>query len=219
MNTFVKETLQCVHSLNLERDYRTIVSVEKSPVRIINETPVQFKYRSLLTKFAYTHFFEETEKIDRIHFSGEMDGCYLLKNREISSQLVFANEKNCGCRFFETMSLPCRHIIYFLRRKQLEEFVPDLCHQRWRKSNLPVELFGETIPATVAANRTLSQNEKFRKAHDVTQKIAELLSEKPMAIFETFINAIRKCRAAIENDQLFVIENVNENGKILMTDP
>lgn len=107
--------------------------------------------------------------------------------------------------------------MFFLQRQEMDEFVPNLCHQRWPKSHLPADLQGDTIQAkgveVASAAPILSQAEKYRKAHNVTEKIAEMLSEKPMAVFETFMNVLRECERAVEYDQLFAIEILNENSK------
>lgn len=114
LDVFIKETRQCVNSLNLERDCRTIASIQKKPVRPVNETPTQFKYRSLLTQFAYQRFLEETKNINKVKYFGEMNGGYLLKNRGTSPNVLLAS---CNCRFRKTMSLPCRHMFFFLEKK------------------------------------------------------------------------------------------------------
>lgn len=93
----------------------------------------------------------------------------------------------------------------------MNQYVPNLCHQRWLKSNLPADLVGNNSQAT-RTSTILSQTEKYRKAHSITEQMAEMLSEKPMAIFETFINVMTQCQVAIANDQVFAIEILNENG-------
>lgn len=214
LNTFLKETLQCVESLNVERDYRTIASLQRKPIRAVNESSLEFKYRALLTKFAYSHFVDEMENLDSVTLVGEMEGCYILKNRANSVRVVSANAGTCGCRFFKTMSLPCRHIIFFLQKKEMAQYAPNLCHKRWLKSHLPADLVGENIQVVAAKTAPImSQNEKFRKAHIITEKIAEMLSEKPMALFETFMDVMLQCQEAIADDQVFAIEFLNENGK------
>lgn len=108
------------------------------------------------------------------------------------------------------MALPCRHIIYFLRSKGVEEFAANLCHGRWLKKHLPADLVGDTQVAT--GSRVLSQMEKYRKVHEVTEKIAEMVSEKPSALFTTFLDVLKQCEGAIENNDIFAIELINENG-------
>lgn len=208
LNSFLKETMQCIHSLNIERDYRTITQLQKKPITAVKETDMEFKYRSILTSFAYTAFLTEMENYGDIEDVGVGEGHLALKNRANSRNVILVNDKSCGCRFHRSMALPCRHIIYFLRSKGMDPFAANLCHNRWLKKHLPADLIGEAQMATPV----LSQAEKYRKVHEVTEKIAEMVSEKPSAIFTTFLNALNDCVEAIANNNIFAVELINENG-------
>lgn len=172
---------------------------------------MEFKYRSLLTNFAYATFVSEMEDYNEIQDVGEMDGHLALKSHANSRNVFFASDKTCGCRFFKSMALPCRHIIYFLQNKAMDPFAVNLCHNRWLKKHLPADLVGDIQMAT--GSTVLSQMEKYRKVHEVTQKIAEMISEKPSAVFSTFFNALKQCEEAISENKIFAIEIINENGK------
>lgn len=211
LNSFIKETMQCIHSLNVERDYRTITSLQRKPISAANESAMEFQYRSVLTSFAYTSFLTEMENYDKIVDVGEMNGRLALRSRANSRKVFSANEKTCDCRFFKSMTLPCRHIIYFLRKNGMDPFAANLCHNRWLKKNLPADLVGDIQIA--ARSPVLSQMEKYRKVHEVTEKIAEMVSEKSSALFTTFLIALKQCEEAIANDNVFAVEVINENGK------
>lgn len=211
LNTSLKEAMQCIHSLNVERDYRTIVGLQRVPILAVNETNMEFKYRSILTSYAYNMFLSEIQNLDGIVDVGERNDHLVLKNRAESRNVAIANATDCSCRFFKSMVLPCRHIIYFRKKKNVDDFAANLCAKRWLKANLPAELIGETQAA--AAPRVLSQLEKYRKVHEVTQRIAEMVSEKPTALFETFLNALKECEGAIADDKVFAIGYLNDEGK------
>lgn len=86
--------------------------------------------------------------------------------------------------------------------------MPNICNRRWLKSYLPADLIGETTPSAAI----ITQNQKFRAANNVIEKIAELLSEKPMPLYETYMDSMKECLAAIENNQLFSVETITGNG-------
>lgn len=205
LHTFLKETMQCVESLNVERDHRTIGCIQRQPIRPINETETDFKYRSILTNFAFIHFRDEKSKTARVSVVAEIaDGSLALKSHS-SSAIAFIT---CTCPFYKGMSLPCRHIFFFLERKQNELFVPQLCHMRWLKSHLP----GDLIGADSRPSNILTQNQKYHQANKMVEKIAELMAEKPMALFDTYMDALKDCYAAIQNHQIFSIKLITRNS-------
>lgn len=195
LHTFFKETMQCVESLNVERDHRTIASIQRNPIRSTNETETDFKYREVLTNFAFIQFRDEKAKIDAVSITAEIvDGSMALKSHSSSTIVCITNGKTCTCPFYKGMSLPCRHIMFFVERKQLETFLPNLCNKRWLKSHLPGDLIGsDSRTATI-----LSQNQKYHQASKMVEKIAE----KPIGLFETYMRAMKDCLTAIENHQL-----------------
>lgn len=58
-------------------------------------------------------------------------------------------------------------------------------------------------------NKILSQNEKYRKAHEILVNLAEIISEKPMGIFSTYLEILQKFQQFINNDTIFSVEAVN----------
>lgn len=78
LNSFLKETMQCIHSLNIECDYRTITALQRKPITAVKETYMEFKYRSVLTSFAYKSFLAEMQNYDEIVDVGERDGHLVL---------------------------------------------------------------------------------------------------------------------------------------------
>lgn len=48
LHTFFKQTLECLFSLNIEKDQRTINSLQRQPISNVTETEIERKYRSVL---------------------------------------------------------------------------------------------------------------------------------------------------------------------------
>lgn len=158
-------------------------------------------------RFAYTSLLAEMQNYSEIVNVVDQNGHLALRSGANAGNVVLVNDKTSAANF----SNPCRHIIYFLRSKDVDSFVADLCHNKWLKKHLPAHLTGETQVAT--GPRVLSQMEKYRKVHEVTDKIAEIVSEKPSALFTTYFNVWKECERAIADNNIFEIELRNENGK------
>lgn len=55
----------------------------------------------------------------------------------------------------------------------------------------------------------LTQNQKYHQASKMMEKIVEKIAEKPMALFETYMNTLKDIHAAIENEKFFSFEILN----------
>lgn len=212
LNTFMRETIQCIESLNAERDHRTICSIQREPIDVVNETETEFKFRNILTNFAYIALRDEKMKSGTVIYTGQTaDGTLVLKSSEMASVTHLTMANSCTCAFYKSMSLPCRHIFFFLEKKELDSYVPDVCNRRWLKSRLPAELVG-IVPSAI-----LSQNQKYRQVNALTAKITELVAEKSSGLYGTYMEALKKCHDAIQNDQVFHVDLMNgaanEEGK------
>lgn len=111
LRNFLKETIQCIQSMSVERDQRTIQSIHRKPTDVTKETPNESMYRSVLTNFALNKLLKERENMSDIHYVGECDEKKLYKSHENSTQVyqVDLSTKTCTCAFFKMVVLPCRH--------------------------------------------------------------------------------------------------------------
>lgn len=208
LHNFLKETLDCIQSLGLERDQRTIRSIHRKPVSAINDTPDEHCYRTLLTNFAFNKFLDEKKRTEHVLFIGDTDGKLIYKSHRDAKALhsMDAAGKTCSCPFFKMMALPCRHLIHFMEEKGGNLFAPNLCNQRWYKSHLPSDLLGDMN--YIQKDNVLSQTEKFRKANETFTNISEILSEKSSPIFQMYMAELRKMKEFIELDKIFGINEI-----------
>lgn len=213
LHSFLKETLDCIQSLSLERDQRTIRSIHRQPVFHAQESVDEFSYRKLLTCFAYTKLLNEKQNIESVVFVGQVDDKLIYKSHKDAPEIFSVDDAGyvCSCPFFRMMTLPCRHVIAFRKERNMNLFAADLCHQRWHKARLPSELLGDIN--YIQQQKVMSQTEKFRKATETTNKIAEMLSEKSMALFDVYMAALNDVAQSIEEDKIFAINELNENDK------
>lgn len=212
LHNFLKETLDCIQSLGLERDQRTIRSIHRQPVYHGKETVDEHAYRTLLTSFALGKFVGEKSNIDNVVFIGEAENRFLYKSHQ-NARAVFsvdADGNACSCPFFKMMALPCRHLIFFRQERDMELYAPDLCHRRWHKANLPSNLIGDL--SYIQKQNVMGQAEKFRKANEVSTHIAEILSEKSMPVFEIYMATLNDMAKLVAEDKIFAINELNDEN-------
>lgn len=154
--TFVAETVKCLKSLNFERDYRNITSYLKQPALQFDVHTPEYEYQKLLTKFAFGKLYAEFQIIDEFAIKDVGDSFLTYGGCSGISRLTFEN--NCGCRFFTSMRLPCKHILKFRKMRGYELFEPNMCSKRWLKSNMPFNIMNTRITSTRNAANENTQN-------------------------------------------------------------
>jgi len=133
---------------------------------------------------------------------------------------------DCDCSFRKTMQLPCRHIFAVRRRCGLSLVDPKLCAVRWalqyyKSSNRVLcasdsshcEDARSSVDVSVVQPSTksiLSQQEKYRKAYHVTQKLASLASEAPMREFGEKLKYLEKILSIWEHGGNFNLDEYCE---------
>lgn len=203
---FFKETLQCVNSLSLEKEYRTIVSTQKIPVQLNNEAPFENSYRTILTAFAFQKMKKESQQLNNVAYVGTLEKKSVFKKSDKYDELVYTNEQTCTCSFRKVMLLPCRHMLKHLDLKGEKLFNPELCHIRWLKSRLPVHLFGESQRVETKNVKTLTQMEKFKKIQESFSEFSEKMAEKPSNVFWTYLELFEKFKSFVNDGAFFSIE-------------
>ena len=134
---------------------------------------------------------------------------YILNTSEGAIEVT---TDRCTCYTFTSMKIPCRHI--FALRKELGEalYSPKLCDKRWTKKHysnchrifnhnndeMEVDdydiLCGDSITIEKEQHRArvLSQQEKYKKAFVVAQKIASITSEACGKLFRDWLESLQQ---------------------------
>ena len=92
------------------------------------QNPVELEYASLLTPYALSHVVKQLalrSKVGVIQEAGNM--CQVSS----SEGVLRVTPNKCGCTFWTSTHLPCRHILAVRERKQLPLFSTDLVSHRW----------------------------------------------------------------------------------------
>lgn len=190
---FIRETLKCIKSLNIERDYRSISSLLRHPTkRFVLDSP-EHKYSMLLTAYALKKVLPELNAMDSfVEDSLDTDFLTFQLDKKSASPAV-ARADDCDCRFFKTIGLPCRHIFKFLKMTNQPLFAAKLCKERWYKEKLPV-----------------AQENGYTMIKEKTDKIIQLLSDKPAPMYNAYMNNIDTIISFIRDDVCFNIEPLED---------
>ena len=129
------------------------------------------------------------------------------------------------------MKLPCRHI--FACRAQCKEslYSPFLCDLRWTQqfyksshlvnteTEVSVNQGSEFIStcSSSSAKKILSQNEKYRAAHNISQKLASLLSESSMREYQQKLSILKDIVSMWETGGRCTVQECNEGITNLFT--
>lgn len=182
---FFNDLIILMSSYNVERDHVAADNFLRRPLATIRDTDYDKQYALFLTYYAYSKYKSQSNRSDEIEFIriSEIDAQCIENN-----MIIDVTERNCSCRFFQTMHLPCAHIIKFLVSNGEDVFNETLCAYRWKKetaqfasefeyvnpavpSQSQLELV--QVPTPPQPRRNLTPNEKFRSAEKMTKKNCE----------------------------------------------
>jgi len=179
LEDFVDKLFIVLSCVRLERDKNAVKLVQKQPIQM-PQIPELQKYYTLLTPYAFSFLKKQFEYEDK------------------SNTLQITNEYTCNCIFYNSMKLPCRHILKIRNLSLTPLFDPDLCDKRWTrdyyyknqrvfKNVEVVHCDSNTTVSTLHRKKIKvpSTHEKFLKASLIGAKIADLISIIDHRIFTT----------------------------------
>ena len=152
------------------------------------------------------------------------------KNR---SHSVLPEAGTCSCTFQQTLLMPCRYIFKYRDHCGSPMFEPSLVAKRWLKS-YQVHVGASSIPAvssndtyhasndvcytSISSTRlsgTLSQSQKYRKIHSLTDKLAFYASQCGMPEFREKHAMLEKILNLWENNCVFTVVPITECTSIV----
>ena len=136
----------------------------------------------------------------------------------------------CSCSVFVSMKLPCRHILKFRRLNDLPLFETVLFAERWTKAYVKGAstivhvsesetnvIEGDYTSTSVNVQRAalpkntkcLSQFQKYRQAHQLAQKLSQLVSEERMDRFRRKMQVMESlCDHWAAAREVLIVEHV-----------
>ena len=227
MVQFFNDLMQCINSLKLERNHRALQVVMKRRVSTFDTESALGKYMAFLTPFAFDYIKEQFKLSEKVKIAGDIDDCS-CKIDSSEGQLV-TTVTSCSCTFTKSMKLPCRHILATRRHKGLLEYTEDVCAERWKlhhffahhrvfQANYSYEADDSEPEAVVdvisldqpAPSRILTEQEKYKKAFQVSQSLAQQLSSLGMNEFREGLNILQSIKSSWDEGKKLVVMELDD---------
>lgn len=176
------------------------------------------KLNSILTKFSFLKTKTEFENRNNVNFVAIYDE---IAEFDSAGDKIETTKSKCGCWFYTTMNLPCRHIFKLLDHKQSNVFDENLnlIPQRWTKnfymsSHSPFFALNKEneIPAIhVQKIKTASEIDKYKEAAKVLKNTTNLMSTLPQDQFDFYLKMLKDINKSIsQHQQPAQIQNVGQ---------
>ena len=229
LNTFWIDLMQCLNTMNVERDQKAVNVQLKMPVGInMTDTDVD-KYAELLTPFAFSHIkeqYELTKKVKLLNFYEE-NGNHIAQFNS-SGKVIKTCQNSCECSFAKVMRLPCRHMLAIRTRLQIPLYDQTCCHIRWTKHfylsghRIAMDNLADNSDIHITTSRMksiaiISGQQKYREAFSIGQKIASCISELGMREYTSVIKQLKSVLEVLQRGKLFSVAEMNSNNGMLDT--
>ena len=222
MTQFFNDLMQCLSSLQVERDHRALEVMTKQRVTGIDPTSTLGKYMELLTPYAFEYVKKQYGLSEKIKvLNDDDDKSCTIDARE--GQLVTSID-NCTCVFSSSMKLPCRHILATRCHKGLPQYHENLCASRWKLNYFlsnhralhdhQGDVFEPEVVVDMVHNdpepsKVLTEQEKYKKAFQVAQHLAQHLSSVGMKEFEEGLQLLRTIESKWDEGKKLSITDVD----------
>ena len=207
-------------SLRTERDHRAVLVFQKVPVTVYKQNTPEYLYMQLLTPYALGYVVKQLSLIDRVKILDKSGDVYEINTTE---GIVKATATDCSCGFRKSMLLPCRHIFAVRSSSRVDLYSPELCATRWTlayyQSNHRVladptsDLDDGSLNVSAARMKTqpiLSQQDKYRKAFHVAQRLSGVVSESPMREFNEKMQVLKRLLNLWERADEVVLQRASD---------
>ena len=228
MVQFFNDLMQCINSLKLERDHRALQVVTKRRVTTFDKESALSKYMGFLTPFAFDYIKEQFQFSEKVKILDNVDDCSC--KIDSSEGQIIASVTNCSCTFTKSMKLPCRHIFATRRHKGLSEYTEDACAERWKLDHFlahhrvfQTSSFLETDDNELATgievigldqgcpSRILTEQEKYKKAFQVAQSLAQQLSSLGMNEFREALSVLQTIKSMWDVGKKVVVVELDDS--------
>ena len=131
---FFEDLMRVVSSLRMERDHKAIVVFQKVKVNLYGNNQDLMDYPHHLTPYAFGFMTKQYKEMGKISYSGDIYKNTVAISIKSSEGDVTVSKSTCECNFHSCMSLPCRHIFFFRKHKNMSSFDQCLVEPRWTKT-------------------------------------------------------------------------------------
>ena len=195
LEEFVDNFFVLLCALCTERDHKGAVSVQKVKVCTFTINSPEYSYSRLL---AAPFVFTQLSFMNKVRIE-EKEGTYSTYSSE---GITSVTSSSCQCMFYNSMLLPCRHILALRAKLGITLFESDLCDKRWTlnyyQSSQRIFTSHSTHKSSLVVSQTsskqlgtLSTHEKFRKASFVVSDLASVISEASNVHYERRMELVK----------------------------
>lgn len=211
LTTFFRDLILLVNSMNTEKQVKALNYMQKQQTRQQNENDDEFRYRSLLTKFAFKFVYKQMNEMVNYEFTNVDNN----SAHSVGTVYVFTEMNSCNCLSYKTMRLPCKHILKFRSLKGMNLYVRELCHKRWHRTTI-----ANVLQRTAAIHS--SQTQQPQQSQEAEQPQREMTrTDKLSKITKVFESIVAKVITLPNNlfgavlDQYKLSHDILLEGKML----
>ncbi|KAG8171930.1 hypothetical protein JTE90_004910 [Oedothorax gibbosus] len=181
-DSFIAWFFSYIRSMRSERDHEASKSILKVSTSVFPPDSAENLYQNLLLPYPFSQLLKQLDKsrnpkVTHENDLGNFSYSYLEKEYALSPV-------SCQCLWFKSMRMPCQHILSVRRKLGIEVFDPELCDQRWIRSNYMAvhRAFADhnteqphfDISTKVSVPKTCT--ERYKRLMPLVQKIADVAS-------------------------------------------
>lgn len=217
LKEFFKDLTMLLSSISSEKQIKYVVMGQKHPTQIQDEPHTTFRYRSLLTPFAFEHVKEQIRRVENYAFTHvDEASAHSVRN----GTYIYTDGQTCNCTFFSMMSMVCRHILKYRRIKGMDEFEQNTCDKRWYRSTVAACLQKTIEHRSFAATQftqnnpsgLLTKKQKVKRASAMFEKVTATLLNVSSADFEAALQQYELSNTLLSQGTPFRVVP-NQTGK------
>jgi hypothetical protein len=158
------------------------------------------------------------------------DSCYVKINQKEPYTVndLSSNMSSCSCYEQQSLNLPCRHIFFAKKTKDLELFNSDMVPSRHRKlvellqhnsnlTNIVVDIPNINSIESLTGGKKLSNKEMYNNSFRICQELCTLISKNPDT-FNHHMTELFKLKQFVTNDTEYQISAISDQDQTLKND-
>lgn len=140
LEDFVSKFFLILRVMRTERDHKAVLSSQKVPVTFHSTDPVSIKYMKHLTPYAFKYISQQLANRKKVKLKSTNLSIDLSDENQVfevltsSGMTITVSTNSCQCLSWNSMKLPCSHILAVRENVGLQLFSEDLCDRRWHLS-------------------------------------------------------------------------------------
>lgn len=213
---FFEGLIAILTTLRLQRDHRALNTIQKRAVITFSPHSVEAQYAAHITPFALRYVLQQLKKslVVKIpdNISPNSKTCAMIS----CGINITVGLTTCECLFRKSMGLPCKHMLAFRNKMKEPMFLPDMCANRWSRDFYQKShraFISETAVVHDASNKSqvnmncvsvkkvLCQSDRYKKAFQISQRLATLVAEAPLREFNTRLEVLKNLCHVWENNK------------------